>query len=231
MTATVSSSAEAFPGYDAPREMTVADIQAVVEAFGVAARRSVEAGFDTVEVHGAHGYLIHQFLSPLANHRTDGYGGDFDGRTRFLVEIVDAVRANVPEQMPVLLRLSATDWTEGGWTADESVQLASLLKDAGVDLVDASTGGNVPAAKIPVGPGYQVGFAARIKRETGLATGAVGLITTPAEAEAIVARGQADLVLLAREELRDPYFPLHAAHALGADVAWPVQYERTKPHR
>jgi 2,4-dienoyl-CoA reductase-like NADH-dependent reductase (Old Yellow Enzyme family) len=170
-------------------------------------------------------------LSPLSNQRTDTYGGSFENRIRLLLEVVAAVRQVLPDDFPLFVRISATDWTEGGWTAAESVQLATWLRDRGVDLVDASTGGNVEKAQIPVGPGYQVEFAERIKRETGLATGAVGLITTPQEAENIVASGQADLVLLAREELRDPYFPLHAAHELGADVTWPVQYERAKPRR
>jgi 2,4-dienoyl-CoA reductase-like NADH-dependent reductase (Old Yellow Enzyme family) len=184
-----------------------------------------------IELHAAHGYLLHQFLSPLSNQRTDTYGGSFENRSRLLLEVVAAVRQVLPPDFPLIVRISATDWTEGGWNADESVKLASILKDRGVDLIDCSTGGNVPHAKIPVGPGYQVEFAERIKRETGLPTGAVGLITTPNEAETIVANGQADLVLLAREELRDPYFPLHAAHELGAEVAWPPQYERAKPRR
>jgi len=168
-------------------------------------------------------------LSPLSNQRTDTYGGSFENRIRLLLEVVAAVRQVLPDDFPVVVRISATDWTEGGWTADESVQLSTWLRDRGVDLVDTSTGGNVGNAKIPVAPGYQVEFAERIKREVGIPTGAVGLITTPTEAEAIVANGQADLVLLAREELRDPYFPLHAAHELGAEVTWPVQYERAKP--
>jgi len=180
---TVSSSAEAFPGYDAPREMTTDDVAAVVTAFGEAARRAVEAGFDTVEVHGAHGYLVHQFLSPLTNHRTDLYGGDLEGRSRFLVEIVDAVRANVPEQMPVLVRLSATDWTEGGWDTEQTVAVSAVLKEHGVDLVDVSSGGAV-LADIPVGPGYQVPFARAVREGAALPSGAVGLITTPQQAAA-----------------------------------------------
>jgi 2,4-dienoyl-CoA reductase-like NADH-dependent reductase (Old Yellow Enzyme family) len=206
-------------------------LKKVIADFRTATERSLAAGFKVIELHAAHGYLLHQFLSPLSNQRTDTYGGSFENRSRLLLEVVAAVRQVLPPNFPLIVRISATDWTEGGWNADESVKLASILKDRGVDLIDCSTGGNVPHAKIPVGPGYQVEFAERIKRETGLPTGAVGLITTPAEAEAIVANGQADLVLLAREELRDPYFPLHAAHELGAEVAWPPQYERAKPRR
>jgi 2,4-dienoyl-CoA reductase-like NADH-dependent reductase (Old Yellow Enzyme family) len=215
--------------YPQPVALDAAGLQKVIADFRSATERALAAGFKVMEIHAAHGYLLHEFLSPLSNQRTDNYGGSLENRSRLLLEVVAAVRQVLPAELPLFVRISATDWTEGGWTADESVQLASLLKDAGVDLIDASTGGNVPAAKIPVGPGYQVEFAERIKRETGLATGAVGLITTAAEAEKVVADGQADLVLLAREELRDAYFPLHAAHELGAEVAWPLQYERAKP--
>ncbi len=226
---TVAPSAVAFAdNYPRPVALDAAGIKKVIADFRAAAERSVRAGFKLIEIHAAHGYLLHQFLSPLSNQRTDTYGGSFENRIRLMLEVVAAVRQAVPDDFPVIVRISATDWTEGGWTADDSVQLAAWLRDRGVDLIDASTGGNVPRASIPVGPGYQVEFAERIRREVGLATGAVGLITTPAEAEAIVASGQADLVLLGREELRDPYFPLHAAHELGAEVAWPVQYERAK---
>jgi 2,4-dienoyl-CoA reductase-like NADH-dependent reductase (Old Yellow Enzyme family) len=226
---TVAPSAVAFSdSYPQPVALDAAGIKKVIADFRSAAERSLQAGFKLIEIHAAHGYLLHQFLSPLSNQRTDTYGGSFENRIRLMLEVVAAVRQIVPEDYPVIVRISATDWTEGGWTPDDSVQLATWLRDRGVDLIDASTGGNVPHAKIPVGPGYQVEFAERIKRDVGIPTGAVGLITTPAEAEAIVASGQADLVLLAREELRDPYFPLHAAHELGADVAWPVQYERAK---
>jgi 2,4-dienoyl-CoA reductase-like NADH-dependent reductase (Old Yellow Enzyme family) len=217
--------------YPQPVALDAAGLRKVIADFRSATERSLAAGFKVIEVHAAHGYLLHEFLSPLSNQRTDTYGGSFENRIRLVLEVVAAVRQVLPDDFPLFVRISATDWVEGGWTADESVQLASRLKASGVDLVDCSTGGNVGTAKIPVGPGYQVEFAERIKRETGLATGAVGLITTPEEAEKIVADGHADLVLLAREELRDPYFPLHAAHALGADVAWPVQYERAKPRR
>ena len=217
--------------YPQPVALDAAGLQKVIADFRSATERSLAAGFKVIEIHAAHGYLLHEFLSPLSNQRTDTYGGSFENRIRLLLEVVAAVRQVLPDDFPLFVRISATDWTEGGWTADDSVQLATWLRDRGVDLVDASTGGNVADAKIPVGPGYQVEFAERIKRETGLATGAVGLITTPEEAEEVVASGQADLVLLAREELRDPYFPLHAAHALGADVKWPVQYERAKPRK
>jgi 2,4-dienoyl-CoA reductase-like NADH-dependent reductase (Old Yellow Enzyme family) len=226
---TVAPSAVAFSdSYPLPVALDAAGIKKVIADFRSAAERSVQAGFKLIELHAAHGYLLHQFLSPLSNQRTDTYGGSFENRIRLMLEVVAAVRQVVPDDFPVVVRISATDWTEGGWTADDSVQLATWLRDRGVDLIDASTGGNVPRASIPVGPGYQVEFAERIRREVGIATGAVGLITTPAEAEAIVANEQADLVLLAREELRDPYFPLRAAHELGAEVAWPVQYERAK---
>ena len=211
-----------------PTALDAAGIQKVVADFRAATGRALVAGFQVIELHAAHGYLLHQFLSPLSNQRTDEYGGCFDNRVRLLLEVVAAVRAAWPAELPLLVRLSATDWTEGGWSADESVQLAALLKTRGVDLIDCSTGGNVPQAPIPVGPGYQVPFAARIRQEAGIMTGAVGLITTPAEAEAILANGQADLVLLARAFLREPYFPLIAAQQLGIDVPWPAQYKRGK---
>ncbi|TDN35988.1 NADH:flavin oxidoreductase/NADH oxidase [Hymenobacter sp. UV11] len=217
--------------YPLPVALDAAGIKKVIADFRSATERSLAAGFKVIEIHAAHGYLLHEFLSPLSNQRTDTYGGSFENRIRLLLEVVAAVRQALPPDFPLFVRISATDWTEGGWTADESVQLSSWLRERGVDLVDCSTGGNVADAKIPVGPGYQVEFAERIRREAGIATGAVGLITTPAEAEEIVASGQADLVLLAREELRDPYFPLRAAHELGADVTWPVQYERAKPRK
>jgi 2,4-dienoyl-CoA reductase-like NADH-dependent reductase (Old Yellow Enzyme family) len=196
--------------------------------FREAAERALKAGFQVAEIHAAHGYLLHQFLSPISNQRTDQYGGSFDNRVRFLREIIDDVRAIWPTDFPLFVRISATDWTEGGWTPDDSVALSALLKEQGVDLIDCSSGGNVPRATIPVGPGYQVEFAERIRRETGLPTGAVGLITTTEQAETILANGQADLILLARASLRDAYFPLNAAHELGDDITWPVQYERAK---
>ncbi|TGE09456.1 NADPH dehydrogenase NamA [Hymenobacter fodinae] len=229
---TVAPSAVPFTAEEpAPHELSLAEIQQVVEDFRVATRRTLEAGFQVIELHAAHGYLLHEFFSPLSNKRTDAYGGSFENRVRLLLEITEATRAEWPTELPLIVRISATDWTEGGWTAEESVQLAKLLKEKGVDLIDCSTGGNVATAQIPVGPGYQVQFAEQVKREAGIPTGAVGLITNAQQAEDIIATGQADLVLLARESLRDPYFPLRAAHELGADVEWPVQYERAKPRR
>lgn len=229
---TVAPSAVSFtPDEPAPHALSLEEIRQVVNDFRAAAKRALAAGFEVIELHAAHGYLLHEFLSPISNHRSDQYSGSFENRIRLLLEVVEATRAVWPEHLPLLVRISATDWTEGGWTAEESVALAALLKDRGVDLIDCSTGGNVPTAPIPVGPGYQVLFAEQIKRQTGMLTGAVGLITTARQAEEVVASGQADLVLLARESLRDPYFPLHAAHELGVDMAWPNQYERAKPRR
>ena len=228
----VAPSALAFsPAYAVPQALDQPGIDAVVEAFRLAAHRAFKAGFDLVEIHAAHGYLLHQFLSPLANKRADAYGGSFENRTRLALQVVDAVRAAWPAHLPVLVRISATDWAQGGWNVDESVQLARLFREHGVDLVDCSSGGMVPNAQIPLGPGYQVEFAARIRSEAGIPTAAVGLITDPTQANAIVAQGQADLVLLAREMLRDPYWPLHAAAALGDAVSWPPQYLRAAPHR
>jgi 2,4-dienoyl-CoA reductase-like NADH-dependent reductase (Old Yellow Enzyme family) len=227
----VAPSAIAFAptGYAVPTALDDAGIAAVIVAFREATRRALEAGFDFVEIHAAHGYLLHEFLSPLSNSRTDRYGGSFENRTRLALEVVDAVRSVWPDHLPLFVRISATDWAEGGWNIDESVALARQLRDHGVDLVDCSSGGNVADAKIPLAPGYQVGFAARIRREAGIATAAVGLITEPAQANAIVAEGQADFVFLARAELRDPYWPLHAAEALGETVSWPKQYLRAAP--
>jgi 2,4-dienoyl-CoA reductase-like NADH-dependent reductase (Old Yellow Enzyme family) len=212
-----------------PKALDQAGIDAVVEGFRQAARRALKAGFDLVEIHAAHGYLLHQFLSPLANQRTDEYGGSFENRTRLALQVVDAVRGEWPAHLPLFVRISATDWAEGGWNPDESVSLARLFREHGVDLVDVSSGGQVPNAKIPVGPGFQVEFAARIRREAGIATGAVGLITDPSQANAIIAEGEADLVFLARELLRDPYWPVHAAAALSEQASWPVQYLRAAP--
>jgi 2,4-dienoyl-CoA reductase-like NADH-dependent reductase (Old Yellow Enzyme family) len=228
---TVGPSAVAFsPSYPLPVALEAAGLAQVVVDFRAAAVRALAAGFQVVEVHAAHGYLLHEFLSPLSNQRTDTYGGSFENRIRLLVEVVEATRAVWPAELPLLVRISATDWTEGGWTAEDSVALATVLKSKGVDLIDCSTGGNV-AASIPVGPLYQTPFAERVKREAGIPTGAVGLITSAPEADAIISAGQADVVLLAREFLRDPYFPLHAAFELGETVPWPVQYERAKPRR
>ncbi len=215
--------------YPAPRALTTGGIATLVAAFADGARRALAAGFDLIEVHAAHGYLIHEFLSPLSNTRTDQYGGSFANRIRLAVEVVDAVRAVWPDSLPLFVRISATDWTPGGWDIEQSVELARVLAQHGVDLVDCSSGGNVASAQIPVEPGYQVVFAERIRKETGLATGAVGLITTPAQADEIVRTGRADCVFLARELLRDPYWPLHAAQALGHQVPWPPQYLRAAP--
>lgn len=213
-------------GWHAVRPLDEAGLGEVIDAFRQAAARALAAGFQVVEVHGAHGYLLHQFYSPLSNHREDRWGGSFENRTRLLREVAAAVRSVWPERLPVLLRLSATDWAEGGWDLEQSVRLARMLGPLGVDLLDCSSGGNVPRAQIPVGPGYQVPLAARIRRETGLPTGAVGLITLPAQAQAILDEGAADLVLLGRELLRNPRWPLAAARELGATVPWPGQYAR-----
>ncbi|WP_257311343.1 NADH:flavin oxidoreductase/NADH oxidase [Geothrix fuzhouensis] len=213
-------------GWTVPTALDEPGILAIIEAFMDAARRAVAAGFRVIEVHAAHGYLLHQFLSPLSNHRTDAYGGSFENRTRLVREVVGALRNILPEELPLFARISATDWVEGGWTLDESVTLAKELKDLGVDLVDCSSGGLVPRANIPLGPGYQVPFAARIRAEAGLLTGAVGLITGAEQAEQILTEESADMILLGRELLRDPRWPLHAAQALGVDVPWPASYLR-----
>jgi 2,4-dienoyl-CoA reductase-like NADH-dependent reductase (Old Yellow Enzyme family) len=228
----VAPSAIAFsPTYAVPQALDEAGIRSTVEAFRQAARRANTAGFDYVEIHAAHGYLIHQFLSPLANQRTDKYGGSFENRTRLAVEVVDAVRAEWPEHLPLFVRISATDWDDGGWNIDESVELARVFREHGVDLVDCSSGGMIPNAKIPVGPGYQVPFSTRIRSEVNIPTAAVGMITDAAQANDIVANGEADLVFLAREMLRDPYWPIHAAAALGDEASWPPQYLRAAPHQ
>jgi len=229
----VAPSPVAFPGLrEDPRELDEPGIREVVAGFAAAARRALAAGFDLVEIHGAHGYLLHEFLSPLSNHRQDAYGGSFVGRTRLLLEVVDTVRGVLPEDTPLVVRMSATDWTEGGWDLEDSVRLGRLLGEHGVDLVDVSSGGNVARAAIPVGPGYQVDLARRVRAEAGIPTGAVGMITEPKQAEDIVASGAADVVLLARALLRDPHWPLRAAHELGvADgegVRWPPQYQRAR---
>ena len=223
----VGPGAEPFAdNYPTPRAATAAEIAAIVDAFSAAARRALAAGFDIVELHAAHGYLIHEFLSPLVNTRTDAYGGSYDNRVRLCLEIVDAVRAAWPERLPMFVRISATDWKQGGWDLEQAVELARRLRARGVDLVDCSSAGAVHDQQIVLGPGYQVPFAERIRRDAGVMTGAVGLITTPEQADAIVGRGQADVVLLARELLRDPYWPLHAADALGHRTPWPPQYLR-----
>lgn len=214
--------------YPVPRPLDAEGIGRVVRAFAAAAARALEAGFRLLELHAAHGYLLHEFLSPLSNRRSDGYGGSFDNRVRLLLEVVDAVRERWPERLPLSVRISSTDWADGGWTADESVALARLLGPRGVDIVDASSGGLVPWQQIAPGPGYQVPFAERIRREASIATAAVGLITEPQQAEAIIGEGKADMVLLAREMLRQPHWPLLAARALGEAGPWPPQYLRAR---
>ncbi len=216
-------------GYPVPRPMTEADMEATVEAFAAGARFALEAGFETVEVHMAHGYLMHEFLSPLVNRRTDAYGGSLENRVRLPLRVARAVREAWPDDLPLFVRISATDWVEGGWDAAQSVALARELKGVGVDLIDCSSGGAVPGVRIPAGPGYQVHLAEAVRREAGIATGAVGMITDPVQAETILATGQADAVLLARELLRDPYWPLRAARELGDEGPWPAQYLRAKP--
>ena len=226
----LAPSAIAFTdSYPQPREMSLPDIAATTQAFAAAAQRADAAGFRVIEIHAAHGYLLHEFLSPLSNHRTDAYGGSFENRTRFLREVAGAIRRVWPDDRPLFTRISSTDWVEGGWDLDQSVELARQLKSLGVDLIDCSSGGNVATAKIPVGAGYQTGFAERIRRDAGILTGAVGMITSPEQAEHIVATGQADAVLIARELLRDPYFPLRAARELGQEMTWPSQYLRAAP--
>jgi len=215
--------------YPMPRALTEDGITTLTTAFVDAARRAHQAGFRVIEIHAAHGYLLHEFLSPLSNQRSDRYGGSFENRTRLLREIVTAVRGVWPEQAPLFVRISATDWVEGGWDVEQSIELARQLKPLGVDFIDCSSGGNAAHATIPLAPGYQAVFAERIRREAGILTGAVGLITEPAQAEQIVAGGQADAVLFARELLRDPYFPLRAARELGQEIAWPAQYLRAGP--
>jgi len=216
-------------GYAVPQAMSLAEIGEVIDHFAAATRRALAAGFQAVEIHAAHGYLLHQFLSPLANQRTDAYGGSFENRTRLVREVVTAVRAIWPDDLPVLVRLSATDWVEGGWSAEETVELCRLLKAQGVDLIDVSTAGLVPTAKIPVGAGFQTEFAARIRSAADLPTAAVGLITSAEQADHIVRSGQADLVLVGREVLRNPYWPLQAAATLRQTPVWPAQYLRAAP--
>jgi 2,4-dienoyl-CoA reductase-like NADH-dependent reductase (Old Yellow Enzyme family) len=223
----VAPSAVAFDdGYILPKELSLAEIEQVVADFVKAAQRALAAGFQVIEIHAAHGYLLHEFYSPLSNFRKDEYGGSFDNRVRLVLRVARAVREVVPENLPLFIRISATDWTEGGWDIGQSVELCRKLKALGVDLVDTSSGGNVPRAKIPVEAGYQVPFAEAIRRDAGIATGAVGMITEPLQAETIINSGQADMVFLARELLRDPYWPRRAAQILGAKIEPPVQYLR-----
>jgi 2,4-dienoyl-CoA reductase-like NADH-dependent reductase (Old Yellow Enzyme family) len=209
-----------------PVALDAAGIRRVVDDFRDATTRALNAGFRAVELHAAHGYLLHEFLSPLSNHRVDRYGGSFENRIRLLVEVTEAVRMVWPESFPLLVRLSATDWVDGGWDLEQSIELARVLKPLGVDLIDCSSGGIVPGVQIPVAPGYQTGLAERIRREARIMTAGVGLITAPAQAEAILRDEQADMVFLARQLLRDPYWTLHAAPKVGATVAWPPQYQR-----
>ncbi len=216
-------------GYARPSELDQDGVARVIKAFAGAAGRAREAGFQVVEIHAAHGYLLHEFLSPLSNHRQDKYGGSLENRTRLLREVAAAVRVVWPERLPLFVRISATDWAEGGWTIEESIELARQLHSLGVDLIDCSSGGTLPHAQVPVGPGYQTPFADRIRREAGIATGAVGMITDAAQADHILRTGQADLILMAREFLREPYWPLQAARELGQQASWPVQYLRAAP--
>ncbi|MDB5288686.1 MAG: oxidoreductase [Mucilaginibacter sp.] len=225
----VSASAVPFSSSEiAPLELDKTGIDKVIADFKAAAERALAAGFKVIELHGAHGYLIHQFLSPISNQRTDEYGGVFENRIRLLLEILAAVNEVWPEEYPLFVRISASDWTEGGWTIEDSIALAKILKNKGVDLIDCSSGGNVAGARIPLKPGYQVEFAEAVKKETGILTGAVGLITNAEQADGIIKSGQADVVLLARELLRDPHFPLRAAHELGHEIKWPNQYARAQ---
>lgn len=223
----VGPSALAFDaGYTVPRELSTREIEEVVAAFRKSAERALAAGFEVLEIHAAHGYLLHQFLSPLSNVRTDDYGGTFENRIRFMVKVVKVVREVLPQRLPLLVRVSATDWKEGGWDLPQTIELARHLKTLGVDLIDASSGGAVPGVRIPLGPGYQTGFSEAIRKQAGIATGAVGMIMDPVQAETILMTEQADLVFLARELLRDPYWPRRAAKALDVKIKAPVQYER-----
>lgn len=229
---TVAPSAIAFNEADElPVELTKEGIEKVKADFKAATLRTIAAGYKVIEIHAAHGYLFHQFLSPLSNLRTDEYGGSFENRARLLLEVVEIIQAEWPAENPLFVRISATDWAEGGWSLEESIKLAAILKDKGIDLVDCSSGGNVSYQQIPIFPGYQVQFAEAVKKETGVLTGAVGLITEAKQAEDILQEGKADLIFLARELLRDPYFPIHAALELEDEVKWPEQYERAKPRK
>ncbi len=215
--------------YPKPEELDLAGLRTVITAFGAAAHRARQAGFEVVEIHAAHGYLLHEFLSPASNRRTDDYGGSFDNRIRLLGDVVTEVRRHWPDHLPLFVRISATEWVEGGWTLDDSIRLSRLLVELGVDLIDCSSGGNVSGVRIPIGPGYQTGLSERIRREANVRTGAVGLLTAAAQADHVIRTGQADLVLLARHLLRDPYWPLRAAAELGQTTSWPAQYLRAAP--
>ena len=226
---TVAPSALPFHDTDrTPHALNALAIASIVAAFSEGARRAVAAGFQLIEIHAAHGYLLHEFLSPLSNHRTDDYGGSFENRARFLREVVTAVRGTMPDDLALWVRLSGTDWAENGWTGDDTVAIARELAAMGVDLIDCSSGGLVRTQKIADAPGYQVPFASRVRNEAGVASGAVGRITRPEQAADIIERGEADVVLLARQLLRDPYWPIHAANALGAPKLWPQQYARAE---
>jgi 2,4-dienoyl-CoA reductase-like NADH-dependent reductase (Old Yellow Enzyme family) len=225
---TVSSTNQAFGDYAAPRKLSVSEIKDLVDAFGKAAKRSVEAGFDAVEIHGAHGYLLHQFLSPLSNDRDDEYGGSLENRARMLMEVIASIRKSVPETMPVFLRLSATDYAEGGWDQDQTATVSGWATEAGVDLIDVSSGVIITGVKIPSGPGYQVPLAEYVADRISQPVSAVGQITEPQQAEQILQSGKVDVILIARASLRDPYWPLRAAAELGAEVPWPEQYSRGK---
>jgi 2,4-dienoyl-CoA reductase-like NADH-dependent reductase (Old Yellow Enzyme family) len=211
-----------------PKEMEHGDIKKVIDDFCQAAIRSIKSGFKLIELHMAHGYLVHEFLSPLSNFRDDGYGGNLENRCRFAIEIANGVRGVIPEDFPLFARISSSDWIDGGWKIEDSVLLSKKLKESGVDLIDCSSGGNAPTTKIPTGPGYQIPFSEKIKQEAEILTGGIGFITSPEQADHIIRTGQADIVLLAREILRNPYWPMQAAHALKADIEWPKQYERAK---
>jgi len=216
---------------EAPETLSIEGIEKVKSDFSAATKRVIEAGYKVIEIHAAHGYLFHQFLSPLSNHRTDEYGGSFENRIRLLLEVVETIQQVWPAENALFVRISATDWAEGGWSPEESVKLSEILKNKGIDLIDCSSGGNVPYQQIPVFPGYQVQFAEAIKKETGILTGAVGLITDSEQAETILQEGSADLIIMAREFLRDPYFPIHAAEEQDEELKWPEQYERAKPRK
>ena len=213
---------------EAPQALDTAGIQKVISDFRSASLRALEAGYEVLEIHAAHGYLVHQFLSPLCNQRQDAYGGSFENRIRLLLEIISAVKTVWPATLPLFVRISATDWATGGWEEEDSVALCKILKDKGVDLIDCSSGGIIPGVKITAGPGYQVPFAEKIRKETGMLTGAVGMILDADQAESILQNGQADLIFLGRESLRNPSFPLQAAYQLGEKIIWPLQYERAK---
>jgi 2,4-dienoyl-CoA reductase-like NADH-dependent reductase (Old Yellow Enzyme family) len=226
---TVGASPVGYADWPAPRELTADELAGHPWQWADAARRALDAGYEVAEIHAAHGYLLHEFLSPLSNQRDDAYGGSFDNRVRLLLEVIREVRGRVPSGTPVVVRISASDWTDGGWDVEQSTRLAVLLKDAGVDLVDVSSGGNSPDQQITLEPGYQVPFATRVAQVSGLPVAAVGLITEPRQAEKIVADGEADAVFLARALLRDPHWAQRAATELGADVRWPDQYLRARP--